>query len=54
MKSQNFKELEIIDGSNLKSFTLDICPTKLSITFSQVIPSENQRECSWMEVGSPE
>jgi hypothetical protein len=54
MQTQNFKELEIIDGANLRMFTLDICLTKLSVTFSPTLPSENQSECCWMEVSSPE
>jgi len=54
MRTQNFRELVIIDASNVKSFALEINPSRLYVAFTPVKPSKDQKECFWMHVQNAE
>ena len=54
MKSSNYKEIVIIDGSNVKSFTPELIPSKLFLSFSAFQPSKEQKEKFWIRVRNPE
>lgn len=54
MRTQTFRELVIIDGSNVKSFSLEINPSKLYVAFTPMKPTKDQKECFWMQVQNAE